>query len=127
MAAVVETLNQYEKSAIVSLQSILNARERIDDEKFGRFSFFVNKLPPHRALVVFGYTLNAVADRMSDEDPHKLSLKRMGRSIAKQLGANFIHRAETDPDFYQQNRQKMAESLCDISDMMRKIVAEKRK
>ncbi len=119
-------LDQIEKDAILALQSILSAREPVTDQQYDAFAMCIDKLPPHRALIVFGHTLNAVSERMGDNDPYKIALKRMGRTITEDMGSDYTELLERDPAFYESQRNLLASNLCDMSDMMRTIAEERK-
>ena len=126
MTQLKQDLDQTEKNAIIALQTILNAREPVSEEKYDRFTFFISKLPPHRALIVFGHTLNAVSERMPDNDPYKIALKRMGHTITDDMGSDYVDLLEKDQAFYRTQKDKLAANLCDMAEMMDQLAEEKR-
>lgn len=119
-------LNSYEKNAIITLQSVLNARERVSREKMQRLTYFIKKLPPYRALLVYGHALSAVAERMDETDKYKEPLKRMGRTITETMGPDYAELIESDPGFYDSQRDILSQNLFKIGRLMKTISEERR-
>lgn len=119
-------LNSYEKNAIITLQSILNARDRVSREKMKRLTYFIKKLPPYRALLVYGHALSAVSERMNEGDKYKEPLKRMGKTITETMGPDYADLIESDPSFYDSQRDALSQNLLNIGKLMQTIVEERR-
>lgn len=119
-------LNSHEKNAIITLQSVLNARDRVSDEKIKRLTYFIRKLPPYRALLVYGHALSAVSERMDEDDKYKEPLKRMGKTITETMGPDYADLIENDPGFYDSQRDVLSQNLFKIGRLMQTIVEERR-
>ena len=104
---------------------MLNARERVSQEKLKRLTYFIKKLPPYRALLVYGHALSAVAARMDEDDKYKEPLKRMGRTITETMGPDYAELIETDPGFYDSQREVLAQNLFKIGNLMQTIAEER--
>lgn len=113
--------NRYEideKNAIIALQAILSARGPIPPEKYERFSYYLNRLPPYRAILVYGHAMNAIANRLDDDSPHKDALKKLGQTITENISPDFPERVEEDPAFFETQRMSLADNLNRISTLM---------
>ncbi len=119
-------LNSHEKNAIITLQSVLNARERVSREKMRRLTYFLKKLPPYRALLVYGHALNAISERMDEGDKYKEPLKRMGKTITETMGPDYADLIENDPGFYDSQRDILSQNLFKIGNLMQTIAEERR-
>lgn len=118
MAPQIATFVHDEKQAIIALQSVLNYRGHVGADKLQRLSYFLDRLPPYRALIVFGHAMNAVADRLDDTDPYRVELKKMGQTIVRDMGHEFVELIERDPEFYVRQAPLLAHNLQKISTMM---------
>jgi hypothetical protein len=107
-----------EKQAIIALQSVLNYRGHVGTDKLQRLRYFLDRLPPYRALIVFGHAMNAVADRLDKEDPFKAELQKMGQTIVRDMGHEFVDLIERDPEFYVRQAPLLAHNLEKISTIM---------
>ena len=107
-----------EKQAIIALQSVLNYRGHVGADKLQRLRYFLDRLPPYRALIVFGHAMNAVADRLDKEDPFKAELQKMGQTIVRDMGHDFVELIERDPEFYVRQAPLLAHNLEKISTIM---------
>ncbi len=119
-------LNSYEKNAVITLQSILNTRERVSREKMQRLTYFIKKLPPYRALLVYGHALTAVSERMAITDKYKEPMRRMGKTITETMGPDYAELIENDPEFYDSQRDILSQNLFNIGQLMQTIAEERR-
>lgn len=113
--------NRYEideKNAIIALQAILTARGVVTDEKYQRFAFYLNRLPPYRALLVYGHAMHAIANRLDEDNPYRDALKKLGQTITENISPDFPTQVEEDPDFFESQRQNLADNLNKISTLM---------
>jgi hypothetical protein len=116
-----DTPNRYEideKNAIIALQAILTARGTIPEEKYQRFGYYLSRLPPYRAILVYGHAMNAIANRMEEDNPYKDSLKKLGQTITENISPDFPKQVEDDPEFFESQRMNLAENLNKISTLM---------
>lgn len=116
--------SQYQKAAVIAVQSILNARESVTDEKIELFDFALKKLPPHRALMVYGHTLMTLSNRMDEDNPYKASLANMARTITEQMGNAYADLLEEDPEFYAEQHEILAKTLFKIGQLLETITNE---
>ena len=116
--------NALEKQIIVSMQSIMNARERVSRARIGELSYYIDQLPPYRALVIYGHALNAISERMDEDDPYKSPLKNMGRTITQTMGQEFTEAMDDNPDFYYQQKDIIANNLTNIAKTLRRVAKE---
>lgn len=107
-----------EKNAIIALQAILTARGVVPDEKYGRLTYYLSRLPPYRALLVYGHAMHAIANRLDEDNPYREALKKLGGTITGQIGSDFPQQVEQDPDFFESQRQVLADNLNKISTLM---------
>ena len=117
MALSGEIPNRYEideKNAIIALQAILTARGVIPEEKYERFAYYLGRLPPQRAILVYGQAINAIANRLEEENPYRDALKKLSQTITES-----IH-PEAEPD-----HRQLAESFNQISTLMAHVREDK--
>ena len=113
--------NRYEideKNAIIALQSILTTRGPVPDENYRRLSVYLSRLPPYRALLVYGHAMHAIANRMDDTDPSREALKTLGQSISEHVSPDFPDQVEADPAGFEDQRQLLTDNLNNIATFM---------
>ena len=113
--------NRYEideKNAIIALQAILTTRGVVAEDKYQKFSFYLSRLPPQRSLLVYGHAMHAIANRMEEENPYKDSLKKLGQTITDNVTPDFAAKLEDDLEFFESQRQLLAENLNKIATLM---------
>lgn len=113
--------NRYEideKNAIIALQAILTTRGIVSEEKYQRFSFYLSRLPAHRSLLVYGHAMHAIANRMDGDDPYRDQLKKLGQTITDNVSPDFASQLEEDVDFFESQRELLAENLNRIAMLM---------
>lgn len=116
-----KSFNRYEideKNAIIALQAILTTRGVVSDEKYQRFGMYLTRLPPHRALMVYGHAMHAIASRLEEGHPYREPMKKLGETITSNISPDFANRVEADPDFFETERLSLAENLNKISTLM---------
>lgn len=110
-----------EKNAIIALQAILTSRGVVAEEKYHRLGFYLNRLPPYRALLVYGHAMQVIGNRLDDTNPYKDSLKKLGMTITDYIGPDFADQVEEDPDFFESQREVLADNLNKISTLMQQF------
>ena len=121
MAPTGETHNRYEideKNAIIALQAILTARGVIPEEKYERFAYYLSRLPAYRAILVYGQAINALANRLDQDNPYRDALKKLGHTINENMTADFPKQVEQNPALLEAQRQLLADNLNKISTLM---------
>ena len=124
MAPTGETHNRYEideKNAIIALQAILTARGVVPDEKYERFAYYLSRLPPYRAILVYGQAINAIANRLEDENPYRDALKKLGQTISESISPDFPQQVEENPALLEAQRQSLSDNLNKISTLMSQV------
>lgn len=119
-----QTPNRYEideKNAIIALQAILTTRGPVPEEKYRKLSGYLSRLPPYRALMVYGHAMHAIANRLDETSPHREALKKLGLTITDNIGPEFAEKVEENPDFFETQRQGLAENLNTISTLMQHL------
>lgn len=119
-----ETPHRYdidEKNAIIALQAILTARGVVPEEKYQRFAYYLGRLPPYRAILVYGQAINAIANRLDEGNPYREALKKLGHSITDNISPDFAARVEENPEFFESQRQDLSDSLNKISTLMAQV------
>jgi hypothetical protein len=122
-----EAPNRYEvdeKNAIIALQAILTARGPVPKEKYQRFAFYLRRLPPYRAILVYGQAMHAISNRLEEDNPYRDALKKIGATITENISPDFPARVEADPERFESQRQKLAENLNQISTLMSQVSEE---
>lgn len=112
-----------EKAAIVTVQSILNARECASVDHIIRLRRAIGNLPPHRALLVYGYSMSSIAARMAEHNCFKDPLSQMGKTITDHLGNDFAIMIDSDIRFHEKQRDLLAENLYKIAQLMEAIAS----
>lgn len=115
------SFNRYEideKNAIIALQAILTTRGAVSEEKYQRFAVYLTRLPPHRALMVYGHAMRAISSRLEEGHPYREPMKKLGETITTNIGVDFASQVEMDPDFFESERLSLAENLNKISTLM---------
>lgn len=115
------TVDRYEideKNAIIALQAILSARGVVPEEKYTKLAHYLGRLPPYRALLVYGRAMHAIANRLDEGNPCREALKKLGETITGTIGPDFPAQVEEDPDFFESQRQVLADNLNKISTLM---------
>lgn len=107
-----------EKNAIIALQAILSARGVVPQDKYSKLAHYLSRLPPYRALLVYGHAMHAIANRLDEDSPYRDALKKLGGTITGQIGSDFPAQVEQDPDFFESQRQVLADNLNQISTLM---------
>lgn len=118
------SLNRYEideKNAIIALQAILTTRGTVSDEKYQRFAMYLMRLPPYRALLVYGHAMHVIANRLEEGHPYRDPLKKLGETVTSNVTADFATRVEADPDFFESERMALAENLNKMSTLMKHL------
>ena len=121
MALTGETHNRYEideKNAIIALQAILTARGVVPEEKYERFAHYLGRLPPYRAILVYGHAINAIANRLEEDNPYREALKKLGQQINESIGPDFAQQIEKNPELLQKQQASLADNLNKISTLM---------
>ncbi len=116
--------NRYEideKNAIIALQAILTARGVVSEEKYQRFGFYLNRLPPYRAILVYGHVMNAIANKMDEDSPYREALKKLGQTITANISPDFPAQVEQNPSFFEAERQNLADNLNKISTLIHHV------
>ena len=117
-------INRYEideKNAIIALQAILTMRGPVPEEKYRRLGVYLSRLPPYRALLVYGHAMHAIANRLDEGSPYREALKKLGMTITENIGPDFANKVEENPDFFESQRQGLAENLNTISTLMQHL------
>jgi len=115
------TQNRYEideKNAIIALQAILTTRGPVSEEKYQRLAFYLSRLPPYRAMLVYGHAMHAIAARLEESNPYRDKMKKLGETITANISGDFAAQVEEDPDYFEGQRQALAENLNKISTLM---------
>lgn len=107
-----------EKNAIIALQAILTTRGPVPEEYYRRLAIYLGRLPPYRALLVYGHAMHAIANRMESDDPARETLKTLGLVIAEHVSPEFPEQVENDPDRMEDQRALLAENLNQIASFM---------
>lgn len=107
-----------EKNAIIALQAILTSRGVVPEEKYERLGQYLSRLPPYRALLVYGHAMHAIANRLEEGSPYREALKKLGQTITEHIGPDFAEQVERDPEFFENQRQMLADNLNKISTLM---------
>jgi hypothetical protein len=107
-----------EKNAIIALQAILSTRGAVSEEKYHHFAYYLGRLPPYRALLVYGQVMHAIANRMEEEDPQKFELKRLATTITETIRPDFPQMVEKDPEYFESQRLVLADNLNKIARFM---------
>lgn len=118
------TLNRYEideKNAIIALQAILTNRGVVPEEKYQRFGFYMQRLPPYRALLVYGHAMYAIANRLEEGNPHRDTLKGLGDTITTHISADFPEQVEQNPEFFEAQRLTLADNFNKLSTLMQQF------
>lgn len=110
-----------EKNAIIALQAILTTRGSVPDEKYQRFGVYLSRLPPYRALLVYGHAMHAISNRLEEGNPYRDPLKKLGQTITEHIGPDFAEQVEEDPDFFESERMGLADNLNKISTLMQQF------
>jgi hypothetical protein len=113
--------NRYEideKNAIIALQSVLSSRGIIEDEKYAKLAYYLGRLPPYRALLVYGHAMHAISNRLDEDSPYRDALKKLGATITENISPDFPEQVEADPEFFESQRQVLADNLNKISTLM---------
>lgn len=121
------SFNRYEideKNAIIALQAILTTRGDVSEDKYQRFAVYLTRLPPHRALMVYGHAMRAISSRLEDGNPYRDPMQRLGETITTNLNPNFATQVEADPEFFEKERLSLAENLKKISTLMQHFQEE---
>lgn len=113
-----------EKNALITLQAILTLRGVVPEEKFRRLSYFLNRLPPYRALPLYGTMMNAIGNRMEEDSPYRDGLKKVGQAITEHIGTDFAHEVEQDTGLFEPQRKVLGENLEKITTLMDHIGAQ---
>jgi hypothetical protein len=119
-----DTPNRYEideKNAIIALQAILTARGSVPKEKYQRFAFYLRRLPPYRAILVYGQAMHAISNRLEEDSPYRDALKKIGATITENISPDFPSQVEADPERFETQREKLADNLNQISTMMAQV------
>lgn len=115
------SFNRYEideKNAIIALQAILTTRGTVSEDKYQRFAVYLTRLPPHRALMVYGHAMRAISSRLEDGHPYREPMRKLGETITSNISPEFATQVEADPDFFEKERLALAENLNKISTLM---------
>lgn len=115
------SFNRYEideKNAIIALQAILTTRGAVSEEKYQRFAVYLTRLPPHRALLVYGHAMRAISSRLEEDHPYREPMQKLGETITSNVNVNFASQVEADPDFFETERLALAQNLNKISTLM---------
>jgi hypothetical protein len=107
-----------EKNAIIALQAILTTRGTVPEDYYRRLAIYLGRLPPYRALLVYGHAMHAIANRMDETDPARETLKTLGLVIAEHVSPEFPDQVEADPDHMESQRTLLAENLNQIASFM---------
>ena len=113
--------NRYEideKNAIIALQSVLSSRGIVEDDKYAKLAYYLGRLPPYRALLVYGHAMHAIANRLDEDSPYRDALKKLGGTITENINPDFPEQVEADPEFFESQRQVLADNLNKISTLM---------
>lgn len=115
------SFNRYEideKNAIIALQAILTTRGTVSEEKYQRFAVYLTRLPPHRALMVYGHAMRAISNRLEEGHPYREPMQRLGETITTNISPSFASQVEANPEVFEQERQALADNLNKISTLM---------
>jgi len=121
MATTGDSPNRYEideKNAIIALQAILTARGVVAEEKYERFAHYLGRLPPYRAILVYGQAINAIANRLEENNPYREALKTLGQQISESISPDFPQQVEQNPALLEQHQVSLADNLNKISTLM---------
>lgn len=121
MGSVLNRFEIDEKNAIIALQSILTTRGFVPEEKYQKLSLYLSRLPPYRALLVYGHAMHAIANRLEEGNPYREALKKLGLTITEHVGPDFPQQVEANPDFFESQRLTLAENLNQISTLLQHL------
>ena len=107
-----------EKNAIIALQAILSTRGAVPEDKYAKLAQYLGRLPPYRALLVYGHAMHAIANRLEDDNPYRDALKKLGGTITGAIGPEFPTLVEQDPDFFESQRLTLADNFNKIATLM---------
>ena len=117
-------INRYEideKNAIIALQAILTTRGVVSEEKYLKLGHYLQRIPPYRAMLFYGHALHAIAGRMDEGTPYREQLKMLGDTITGNISPEFAEQVEEDPDYFEDQRQDLADNLNKISTLMQQF------
>jgi hypothetical protein len=124
LAVMGNSQNRYEideKNAIIALQAILTARGVVTEEKYQRFGYYLNRLPPYRAILVYGQVMNAIANKMDEDSPYRDAVKKLGQTITTNISPDFPKQVEQSPEFFEAECKSLADNLNKISTLIHHV------